>query len=423
MEQIKIKGIDEVIYYTVAKCGLPIYVWKQEYAKSFYLSLNVHYGSIHTEFSLDGKKYKVPQGIAHFMEHIKFNVDKDTTANDLFDPLGSDINAFTTFRYTSYLVYATSKIKENLNALLDYVYNPYFTKDMVKKEKGIIASEINMGKDQPYNRLYFAFNEAMYHKEKYKYLITGEVEDIKNIELDDILLVYDTFYHPKNMFLIVTGNVNPYEIEQMVNDNLNQKEFKEYKEPKILPVKEPKYVVKKEVEMDSNVEVEKAKIGLKIPKKSLRDFDNVKLNIILNIILSSNFGDSSDLKEELLQNNIITFLSTSRFVLDDYIIIDVTVESKILDEAIRKIIDALEHLVISEKDLKRKINSSIATLVLNYEDVENVNNMIQNYLVYYHKLIPDLKEIYESITLEEVREVIDAIDIKEMTVVTMRKQK
>ncbi|CDF10843.1 m16 family metallopeptidase [Mycoplasma sp. CAG:776] len=423
MEKIKIKGIDEEIYFTTSKCGLPIYVWKSEYAKSFYLSLNVHYGSIHTEFSIDGKKYKVPQGIAHFMEHIKFNVDKDTTANDLFDPLGSDINAFTTFRYTSYLVYGTSKIKENLYSLLDYVYNPYFTKDMIKKEKGIITSEINMGKDQPYNQLYFAFNKAMYHKEKYKYLITGEVEDIKRVELDDIELIYQTFYHPKNMFLIVTGNVNPYEIEQMVNDNLDRKEFSDYLVPKIAPIKEPKNVVSKEIEVSANVEVEKAKIGLKIPKKKFKDLDNIKLNIILNIILSSNFGDSSDLKEELLQNNIITFLTASRFVLDEYVIIDVTVESKILDEAIKRIVDALKNLVIDEAEFKRKINSSIATLVLNYEDVENVNNMIQNYLVYYKKLVPDLKEIYESISFEEVKEVIDNFDTKEMVVVKMKKQK
>ncbi len=422
METIKIKGIDEVIYFTTSKAGLPLYVWKNEYAKSFYISLNVNYGSLHTEFSIDGKKYKVPQGIAHFMEHIKFNVDKDTTANDLFDPLGSDINAFTTFKYTSYLVYGTSKIKENLNALLDYVYNPYFTKEMIKKEKGIIASEINMGKDQPYNQLYFAFNKAMYHKEKYKYLITGEVEDIKKIELDDINLIYDAFYHPKNMFLIVTGNVNPYEIEQMVNDNLDLKEFPNYLNPKILPVKEPKYVVQEEVVIDANVEVEKAKIGLKIPLKDLKGFERVKLNIMLSIILSNNFGDSSDLKEELLQNNIITFLSATRFVLEDYIVIDVTIESKILDEAIRRVIDALEHLHMNEADLKRKVNSSIATLVLNYEDVESVNNMLQTYLVYYKKIIPNLKEIYESITLEEIKEVIQAINTKEMVVVKMKKQ-
>ena len=149
----------------------------------------------------------------------------------------------------------------------------------------------------------------------------------------------------------------------------------------------------------------------------------IKLNIILNLILSNNFGESSDLKEELLQNEIITFLSASRFVLDDYVMIDVTIESKILDEAVKRIVNALEHLVMSEEDLKRKIHSSIATLVLNYEDVENVNNMIQNYLVYYHEIIPNLKEIYESITLEEVNEVMAAISTKEMTIVTMKKQK
>ena len=61
------------------------------------------------------------------MEHIKFNVKKDVTANDLFDPLGSDINAFTTFKYTSYIVNGVNKLEDNLNNLLDYVYNPYFT--------------------------------------------------------------------------------------------------------------------------------------------------------------------------------------------------------------------------------------------------------------------------------------------------------
>ena len=141
------------------------------------------------------------------------------------------------------------------------------------------------------------------------------------------------------------------------------------------------------------------------------------------MILSNNFGESSDLKEDLLQNNIITFLTTSRFVLDDYIVLDVTLESKILDEAVNRVIEAIEHLEMDEDALKRKINSSIATLVLNYEDVENVNNMLQNYLIYYKKIIPNLKEIYESITLEEVQMVMEAITTKEMVVVKMKKAK
>lgn len=421
METIKIEGINEEIYYTVTQEGLPIYIWKNEYAKSFYLSLNVNYGSIHTEFLVGNKKYTVPNGIAHFMEHIKFNVKKGVTANDLFDPLGSDINAFTTFKYTSYLVYGTSKIKDNLNALLDYVYNPYFTKEMIKKEKGIIASEINMGKDQPYNRLFFEFNRCIFNCEKYRNLITGEVDDIKKIELKDIELIYRTFYHPKNMFLIVTGNVNPYEVEEIVHQNLKKKEFPKFTPFSIIKTKEPKHVKTKHLEINANVQVAKAKIGLKLNKKDFLDYDDLHLNILFNILLDNNFGDTSDLKEEMLADGLITFLNSSRYVMEDYIIIDITIESKYLDEAIKRIVEALENLKIDEDDLKRKIHSSIATLVTNYETSEQVNNMIQNYLIYYGKIVNNLKEIYESITLNDVENLIQKINTKEMTIVKMEK--
>ena len=60
-------------------------------------------------------------------------------------------------------------------------------------------------------------------------------------------------------------------------------------------------------------------------------------------------------------------------------------------------------------------------MVINYEDVENVNNMIQNYIIYYGEIIQNLKELYESITLDEVKEVISKINTKEITVVKMIK--
>ena len=422
MEKIKLKGIDEEIYYTESKKGLPIYIWKNEYVKSFYLSLNVKYGSIDTEFRIKNKKYKVPNGIAHFMEHIKFNIDKETTANDLFDPLGSDINAFTTYKFTSYLVYGTKKVEDNLNYLLDYVYNPYFTKEIIKKEKGIIESEINMGKDQPFNNLHNIFNQCIFHKEKYKYLISGEVEDIKNINIEDIELIYEAFYHPKNMFLIVTGNVNPYEIEKIVNDNLEKKDIGEYLEPEKEKVKEPRSVVKKEEIVKAKVEVDKAKIGLKIEQKLFKEIDKVKLNIILNIILASNFGETSDLKEELLQEELVSYLGFQRYVQDDYVILDITIESKYIDEAIKRVIEALNNLEIDEETLKRKINSAVATMVLNYENSENVNSLLQNYIIYYGDIIPNLKDIYEDITMDEVNYVIDNINTKELTVVKMIKE-
>jgi len=421
MEIIKIQGVNEEIYKTTSKDGLLIYIWKNPYAKSFNLTLNVKYGSIHTEFNVGKEKYHVPDGIAHFMEHIKFNVKKDVTANDLFDPLGSDINAFTTFNYTSYIVNGVNKLNDNLNNLLDYVYNPYFTNELITKEKGIIASEINMGYDQAFNRLYFEFNKCIYKKEKFRNLISGEVSDIKKIGLKDIKLIYNTFYHPKNMFLIVTGNVNPYEIEQIVNDNLKDKKFLEYKNPEIEEVNEPKSVNQAYKEIEFNVEVAKAKVGVKIPKKDFGNISDIKLNIILSIILNSNFGDTSDLKELLLQDNLITYLGFSRYVMRDYVILDITIESKFIDEAIKRITDALNNLVMDNNDLKRKVNSSIATMVTNFDASEQVNSMIQNHLIYYGEVIPNVKEIYESITLEDVLNVIKKISAKEKVIVKMNK--
>ena len=177
----------------------------------------------------------------------------------------------------------------------------------------------------------------------------------------------------------------------------------------------------KEEIVKAKVEVDKAKIGVKLERKLFKDIDKVKLNIILNIILNSNFGDTSDLKEELLQEELVTYLGATRYVQDDYAIIDITIESKYIDEAIKRVRDALDNLELQEETLKRKINSSVATMVLNYENSENVNNLIQNYIIYYGDIIPDLKDIYEDITLEEVNYVIDNINTKELTVVKMLK--
>ena len=125
-------------------------------------------------------------------------------------------------------------------------------------------------------------------------------------------------------------------------------------EPEIVKVKEPKGVNKKEKILYSNVEVEKAKIGVKIEKKNFKDIDKVRLNIILSLILASNFGDTSDLKEELLQEGLITYMQYQRYVQDDHVVLDITLESRYVDEAVNRVKKALNNLDMSLEDLKSK---------------------------------------------------------------------
>ena len=74
MKTLKLRGIDEVVYYDECDNGLPIYMWVNDRVNNFYATLNVKYGSMDTEFKYDGVDdyIKVSDGIAHFLEHVKF---------------------------------------------------------------------------------------------------------------------------------------------------------------------------------------------------------------------------------------------------------------------------------------------------------------------------------------------------------------
>ena len=253
MKEIKLKGLNETIYEHTTKEGLKVYMWVNDKIKSAYMALSVRYGSIDTKFKINNTTYEVPNGIAHFLEHIKFNVDDSTTAHDLFYKIGSDANAFTTFKYTSYMVFTTDKKDECLNTLLDFVYNPYFTTKMINKEKGIIIEEANMGDDDPYSLIFYKSLQNTFKNSKYRNKITGTKEDIKNIDIKDIKLVYNSFYHPKNMFLTIMGNINPYEMALIVDNNLSKKDFGEYQNPTVIKDNEPNRVVKEYDEVLCNV--------------------------------------------------------------------------------------------------------------------------------------------------------------------------
>ena len=88
-----------------------------------------------------------------------------------------------------------------------------------------------MGKNNPYQVLYYTLNGSVFSNDNHRYYVTGDIDDVKNITLDEINLVYNTFYHPSNMFLTVTGNFDPEYLSVVIKENQNNKEFKPYLEP------------------------------------------------------------------------------------------------------------------------------------------------------------------------------------------------
>ena len=409
MKEIVLEGLDEKIYEYTTKTGLKIYMWVNEKVNSCLMTLSVKYGSIHTKFKVGKKVYEVPNGLAHFLEHIKFNINENSTAHDEFYKIGGDANAFTTFKWTSYIVFATGNKNENLNLLLDYVYNPYFTKKMINKEKGIIIEEANMSNDDPYSLIFYNNLKAVLQKSKYRNIITGEVEDIKKIELDDIKNVYDSFYHPKNMFLIITGNFNPYEMAKITEENLSKKEFKEYIEPVIIDETEPKKVTVEYSETNVNVSYPKIKYSLKIPLNKFKNIENLDLKILVRLILNINFGPTSDFYTELIEKELVTSLSSTLDIYEDYLVITISATTNYKDEVIKRLKEKIDMLEISEKDIIRKKNATLATLILDYDDIETVSMKIQDDIINEGKIITDLKERISNIDKDILNNVLKNI--------------
>ena len=168
--------------------------------------------SIHTDFMLDGKNYQMPAGVAHFLEHKLFELpDRDVTAE--FAALGGNVNAFTSYDMTAYYVSCTENFEENLALLLEFVSTPWFEKESVLREQGIIDQEIGMNADAPDSQIFESLMENMYKTHPIRIPILGTESTIREITPEVLHTCHRAFYTPDNMILCVVGDVAPETVE------------------------------------------------------------------------------------------------------------------------------------------------------------------------------------------------------------------
>ncbi|KEZ50153.1 EF-P 5-aminopentanol modification-associated protein YfmH [Metabacillus indicus] len=305
-KSIKFDQLQEELFYEKMENGLNVYVLPKKGFNKTYATFTTKYGSIDNEFvPLDQKNMiSVPDGIAHFLEHKLFEKEDGDVFQD-FSKQGASSNAFTSFTRTAYLFSSTSNVEKNLETLVDFVQDPYFTEKSVEKEKGIIGQEINMYDDNPDWRLYFGLIQNMFHKHPVGIDIAGTVESISKITKDLLYECYHTFYHPSNMLLFVTGPVDPESILTQIRDNQNKKEFKPQAEIKRAEVKEPDTVAKASEKLKMNVQSSKCLVGLKAKQADRSGQELMKHELSMNLILDMVFGKSSEKYTELYENGLI----------------------------------------------------------------------------------------------------------------------
>lgn len=424
MKTINIKDIDEKIYYDKLDNGLEVYLYSKEDFHNNYVTFTTKFGSVNNEFVPIGEKEmtKVPNGIAHFLEHKVFVQEKDPQPSDFFSESGTMCNAYTTFKNTTYLFSGSNNLYENINYLLDYVQSPYFTDENVESEKGIITEEIKMCNDRPTDILYEEIRKNAFFNNNFKESIIGTVEDINSIDKDMLYACYNTFYHPSNMILVVTGNFDKEKVMEVIRENQDKKDYEDAIEIKTKEIKEPDKVVKNESIININTDIPKVAYNIKLPFN--KKIDKRKYSLYLFMIFSILFDDTSDFDERLKNDNIIT--NTIYFNLlncDTHILISLINETNKHKELISKIKLTLENINISEEDFERKKKVLISNEMFIYDNIEVINEMIIDNILFENELKDDIIPLIKELNYNELKEVINGLNLSNNTMVLLKNDK
>lgn len=417
MKKIKLENTNEVLYYDKLDNGLEIYMLPNNNVNKFYLTLNTRFGSINTKFKYDNKEYDMPKGIAHYLEHLSFNMENGSVF-DHYSKIGSSINAFTTYDITSYNVTSNNRFKENLEYLLEYVYTPYFTKELFQSEKGVIEEEVKMYKDDPGMTIVNGTLNNVFVNDERKYLVGGTVKDVKSIKLEDVITCYNAYYNPKNMFLIITGNFNPNEALAITSEQMNKLNINNDFNVKDIYPKEPEKVNKKEEIIKMNVDKPKVSIGIKIPRNNFKNLklDNYLLKIYISSILDINFGNTSLLLEELQKGSIVDDLDYTVIESNDYFIVLILSSTYYPEYFKDKIIEKFNSLNIEDSDLKRVAKVNISNYILLFDSVVAVNNYIMDEVMDNNEVNTGFMNIMRNLNIDTCKKILTKLNNYDYTI-------
>jgi zinc protease len=173
------------------------------------------------------------QGLAHFTEHMAFNGSTHFKRNELISYLqsigvkfGADLNAYTSFDETVYVLPIPTNKKENLEkgflVLEDWAHGLKFNPADINSERGIVLEEARLGKgasDRMNKVLYPKLLNGSRYAER---MPIGKESVLKTFKPEAIKRFYKDWYRPDLMAVMVVGDVEPKQAEKLIQQHFGK---------------------------------------------------------------------------------------------------------------------------------------------------------------------------------------------------------
>ncbi|HFD0537100.1 insulinase family protein [Enterococcus faecium] len=407
MNKTEYEQINETLYHEVLPNGLTVYLLpKNDYHKTYGL-FSTNYGSIDNEFIPYGEKekVKVPDGIAHFLEHKLFEKE-DGDVFQLFGQQGASANAFTSFTKTSYLFSTTDQVEQNLTTLIDFVQAPYFTEETVNKEKGIIGQEIQMYEDDPNWRMFFGILNNLYPAHPLHIDIAGTVESIDKITAQDLYTCYRTFYQPSNMVLFVVGKMETEKLMKLIRENQEAKNFPPKQEIVRYFPENTKEIIKQSA-LEAAITRDKFVLGIKgldtLPQEGT---ELLRYKTAINLLFQMILGNTSRNYLAMYNQGIIDDSFGFEFSLDrEFHFADFSGDTDEPEKAAEKVKEIIlgfaDDPEVSEMNLDLLKKKMLGQYFQSLNSIEYIANQFTQGL-FGDRTLFDLPEIIDSIQMKDV---------------------
>jgi zinc protease len=164
-------------------------------------------------------------GFAHLFEHLLFGGSENVEPgrfDKVIEGMGGSNNGFTNRDVTTYYEMFPKNAFEKI-LWLESDRMGFFINSITERLMAIQQNVVQNEKRQSVDNSPYGFTSEVIYKNlypeghPYRWDVIGEMEDLKNANLEDVRNYYGKFYGPGNATLVIAGDFNPDSVKMLIN--------------------------------------------------------------------------------------------------------------------------------------------------------------------------------------------------------------